>query len=224
MKLRVFSLVLFLLVIPTGVLSAGEKLLEDTSNYVKYTQSDTCYLKVHFLYGSRPGLKYKKTEKKWFGGILGGHVGVEGDSNVILNFCPKGKFHIFQHKKIHSCYKLSNVKEFDEIFDTSKGDSFKKLIVFIPVTRAQKIKFDSLQATYMLSTPYDYAFLGMRCGAAAYDVLSSVGILKKMSYHKTWSRIFYPRRLRKRIIKMAVKNHWQMYAHNGSTKRKWEKD
>ncbi len=57
---------------------------------------DTAFLKVHFLYGSRPLKEYQDTEKKWFGGILGGHVGIEGDSNRIINFLPSGSFHVFK--------------------------------------------------------------------------------------------------------------------------------
>lgn len=59
---------------------------------LSYSQ-DSAYLKVHFLYGSKPLKKYKATEQKWFGGILGGHVGIEGDDDKIVNFLPKGKFH-----------------------------------------------------------------------------------------------------------------------------------
>ena len=64
---------------------------------------DTTYIKVHFLYGSRPLSKYRHTERKWFGGVLGGHVGIENDSNHILNFRTSGNFHVFtSNKKRHS--------------------------------------------------------------------------------------------------------------------------
>ncbi len=60
---------------------------------------DTAFLKVHFLYGSRPLKKNTRTlKKKWFGGILGGHVGIEGDSNRIINFLPSGPFTYLKRK------------------------------------------------------------------------------------------------------------------------------
>src|SRR6476659_2148020 len=55
-------------------------------------------LKVNFLYGSKPKWDYRDTEKSWFGGVLGGHVGIEGDSGKILNFINKGNFHVFSNK------------------------------------------------------------------------------------------------------------------------------
>jgi hypothetical protein len=68
---------------------------------------DTAYLKVHFLYGSKPLKKFRDTEQKWFGGILGGHVGIEGDSDRIVNFLPSGKFHWFAKKnELHSTYAI----------------------------------------------------------------------------------------------------------------------
>lgn len=191
---------------------------------VKANFSDTQYLKIHFLYGSKPKRKFKKIEKKWFGGKMGGHVGIEADSEQILNFCRKGKLHIFQHDKDrHSCFKLSTTKKFNTIFD-STADSVKTLTVYVPVTALQKSEFDKIKTQYLLNAPYDYAFMGMRCGAAAYEILAQIGVVKRMSYHRTWHRIFYPKRLRKRMIKMAAKNHWKTSYTTGTYKRKWEKD
>lgn len=184
---------------------------------------DTFYLKVHFLYGSKPKKAYKKVEDKWFGGLLGGHVGIETDSNLVLHFGLKSKVHVFQKKKVCGTYKLDDVESFYSTFG-GNPDSAKKLEVEIPISAAQKKRLDSIQVGYYLQTPYDYAFMGMRCGAAAYDVLSQLGITKKYGYSKTWRRIFYPRRLRKRIIKLAMENHWKMEKSQGSFRRKWEKD
>ena len=79
---------------------------------LSYSQDPT-YLKVHFLYGSKPLKKYKDTEQKWFGGVLGGHVGIEGDSDKIVNFLPSGKFHWFTKKdNNHSTYAIHSVENF----------------------------------------------------------------------------------------------------------------
>jgi hypothetical protein len=191
--------------------------------FLSYSQ-DTPFLKVHFLYGSKPLKKYKDTERKWFGGVLGGHVGIEGDSGKILNFLRKGKVHWFAKKdNKHSVYREHAVSSFYAIFRYNP-DSVKKAIVYIPVTLQQKQRFDSIAIAYLKQTPYDYAFFGMRCGAAAYDILGQLAILPKYSHCKTYKKIFYPKKLRKRLLKKAKENHWKVERQEGSMKRKWERD
>lgn len=192
-------------------------------SFLSFSQ-DTTYLKVHFLYGSKPLKKYRDTERKWFGGILGGHVGIEGDVGRIVNFLPKGKFHVFpkKHNK-HSVYAVHSPDQFYAIFG-GHPDSVKRAIVFVPVTQQQKLQFDSIAASYFMQTPYDYALLGMRCGAATYEILGQLDILNNYSYGKTSRRIFYPRRLRKRLFKKAEEFGWTVVRKEGSTKRKWERD
>ncbi|MDW8295245.1 MAG: hypothetical protein RMJ97_00010 [Raineya sp.] len=182
------------------------------------------YLQVHFLYGSKPAKKFKKTEKRWFGGILGGHVGLGLDSNQILNFTRKGKFHIFPSKKRkHSTFLLSNAKEFYSILG-SNSDQMKKAIIFIPITAEQKAIFEQVAQKYLQETPYDYAFFGMRCAAATYDVLAQMGIMKSYKRSKISRKIFYPRKLRKRLLAMALQNNWTIIRCEGTTCRKWERD
>jgi hypothetical protein len=181
-------------------------------------------IKVHFLYGSRPLKKFKDSEKKWFGGILGGHVGIEGDSGRILNFRSQGNFHVFRHKKNrHSRYDEHQFNAFYAYFG-SHPDSVKRTIVTIPVTVDQKQKFDSIGSAYLNEVPYDYALLGMRCGAAAYEILGQLGVVKNLPYHKTYLTIFYPQLLRKRLLDMARQNNWKVETRQGSNRRKWEKD
>ncbi len=64
----------------------------------------------------------------------------------------------------------------------------------------------------------------MRCGAAAYNLISELGILKDCSNAKTYRKIFYPRKLRKRLFNKAKENNWKVETQEGSNKRKWEKD
>lgn len=185
---------------------------------------DTIYLKVHFLYGSKPLKAYKESEPKWFGGILGGHVGIEGDSNKILDFGPRGKFHIFAKKgKRNSYFGLRNLESFYSILG-AHPDSVKMAVVYIPITRDQKARFDSITRAYISRSPYDYAFFGMRCGAASYDVLSQLGILPGYGYTETYTRIFYPKKLRKRLFALANAKNWKVVKYEGSTRRKWEQD
>jgi hypothetical protein len=184
---------------------------------------DSTYLKVHFLYGSKP-LKAYKNEPKWFGGILGGHVGLESDAGKILNFLPVRKFHIFpKRKNKHGAYALYSSVQFYGYFG-GNPDSVKKATVFVPISKQQKIQFDSISKAYLERTPYDYALFGFRCGAASYEILGQLGILPKYSLNKTLRTIIYPRKLRKRLLKKAVENGWTIVRKEGSVRRKWEKD
>ena len=185
---------------------------------------DSLYIKVHFLYGSKPSPKYKQSEQKWFGGILGGHVGIEGDSGHILNFVSGGKCHLFSAKTNRtSNFKEHPVNGFYTIFG-GEADSMKKTIVYIPVTTAQKQRFDSIAAVYKKETPYDYAVFGMRCAAAAYDILGQLNLVPHYTHSKTYKKIFYPKLLRKRLLKKAEENGWTVVKETGSRRRVWERD
>ena len=96
--------------------------------------------------------------------------------------------------------------------------------MYVPVTAEQKLKFDSIIEAYMAETPYDYAFIGMRCGSAAYEVLGQLGVVKQYGYRRTYWKIFYPRRLRRALYRKAEENHWTIERHDGSVTRRWEKD
>jgi len=185
---------------------------------------DSAYLKVHFLYGSKPLKKYKDTEQKWFGGVLGGHAGIECDNDKVLSFSPSGKFHLFSKKNNrHSAYTEPSVHSFYSIMG-GHPDSMKEAIVYIPIAMQQKQKFDSISSAYLQQTPYDYALFGMRCGAATYEVLGQLNILPFYSHSKTYKKIFYPKKLRKRLFKKANEHGWKILRQNGSMKRRWEKD
>jgi hypothetical protein len=185
---------------------------------------DTSFIKVHFIYGSKPLKKYKTSEKKWFGGLNGGHVGIETDSTHYLSFEGKGKFHWFSHRnKRNSIYKSLPAKEFWDIMEYP-GDSTQRLTVIIPVSSTQKRKLDSIATSYITHTPYDYSLFGMRCASSTYELLAQLGLLKEYSFTGTALKIFYPRKIRKRLVTTAAKNGWTMIAQEGTTRRKWEKD
>src|SRR5580765_7277209 len=85
------------------------------SSHDSFSQ-DSIYLKVHFLYGSKPLKKHNATEQKWFGGVLGGHAGIECDSDKVLSFSPTGKFHLFSRKNNRqSAYNELSVDRFYSI-------------------------------------------------------------------------------------------------------------
>ncbi len=189
-----------------------------------FQAQDTIYLKVHFLYGSKPVKKYKKQGYKSFGGILGGHVGIELNKDKILNFVPSGKFHWIRKKNNkHSAFVTHDKRGFYGILGGTI-DSVKRLCVYIPVSLNEAKLFDSIYQSYRDSTPYDYAFFGMRCGASSYEILSQIGILERYSNMKTVCNIFYPKKLRKKLLKLTIRNNWQIKRSTGTKNRKWEKD
>jgi hypothetical protein len=194
-------------------------------SFTEIKSQDTSYIKVHFLYGSRPLKAYKQTEPKWFGGILGGHVGIEGDSNQILNFVPHGTFHLLPTNNIkHSKYTLDSVSKFYSRLGGQHPDSAKQTIIIIPVSIQQKLRFDSIAALYLTTTPYDYALIGMRCGAATYEILAQLGIVKPLSLSQTSVTILYPKKLRLKLLAKAKAKGWTVIKHNGTCRRKWESD
>jgi len=178
---------------------------------------------VQFLYGSKPIKKYKDSEKKWFGGKLGGHVGIEGEPGKFYSFEKVGNNKIFNGKPTNSDYKLENEEVFWNVMKT-KEDSLKKTTIIIPITIEQKQKFDSITCEYLKEVPYCYAVFGMRCGSSTYEILAQMGILPEYSHFKTYMKIFYPRRLRKRLLSRAQENSWIVIRQEGTPKRKWEKD
>ncbi len=181
-------------------------------------------LKVCFLYGSKPKKQFREEEKKWFGGKLGGHVGLGIDTNHILNFLPSGQFHVFSSKTDrHSYFATHQLKNFWQIFSTNSEET-KKATFYIPLDHYQKILFDSLKESYLSETPYDYAFFGMRCASSTYEILAQIDVLKKYSKGKTIRKIFYPKRLRKRLFKLSKQNNWKINLSEGTSRRKWEKD
>jgi hypothetical protein len=189
---------------------------------ISYCQDTSC-IKVQFLYGSKPHKKYKDTEQKWFGGIPGGHVGIEGDSGKFYSFEIIGKNKIFNGKRDNSAYKLVTEEEFWNVMKT-REDSLKKATIIIPITEVQKNKFDSITTDYLKQVPYCYAVFGMRCASSTYEILAQMDILPEYSHFKTYMKIFYPRRLRKRLLSKAEKNNWNVLRQQGTPKRKWEKD
>lgn len=186
--------------------------------------SDSVTIRVHFLHGSKPRFKFRHEEDRWFGGILGGHAGVEYAPGKIVNFLPHGRFHVFtQPHRINSHFSIHDTVSFYEILG-SDADSVKKTIVCIRVSSQQKAELDTLVAVYRRRSPYDYAFFGMRCGAAAYDLLAGAGIIERHSFSGTWTRFFYPRKTRRYLEKLALRNGYDIQKRQGSHRRTWEKD
>lgn len=182
--------------------------------------SDSLFVKVHFVYGSKPKSAFKKTEAKQFGGIHGGHVYLELENKIISYGTNNGKWHIFPHKsKSAGRYRID--KDLKWHGDTGK---LKITTIVIPITEEQVLKFKKTEKEYFEQTPYDYAFLGMRCAAGAYDVLSKAEVCKCKSRFGIISKNFYPKRLRVKLLKRAQKEKWEVLRQEGRITRKWERD
>lgn len=64
----------------------------------------------------------------------------------------------------------------------------------------------------------------MRCAAGAYDMLCQGDICKPIPRSRIVTKYFYPKKLRKRLLKRAQKEHWQVFKQEGRETRKWEGD
>ncbi|MCD6067790.1 MAG: hypothetical protein K0S33_2616 [Bacteroidetes bacterium] len=177
------------------------------------------FIQVHFLYGSKPARGHKKTEFKYFGGIHGGHVTIQIDS-MDYGFEPSQGFHVFAHRKK---YKSDYVDK--RLSGTQRYPDGNKAVTFIvPVSKEQNERIRAIIYGYCSSTPYDYAFFGMRCAASTSDILAQIGLQKKRNRFLTISRTFYPKKLRKRMFRLAEKNGYKVVRQEGRSSRKWEKD
>ena len=193
----------------------------DTTVHKPVPPDSIRFIKVHFLYGSKPARGYKKTEAKWFGGIHGGHVSIEIDSQEI-GFAPYADFHVFAHKKnITGKFVATPITEW--LNDTSNS-GHQYLTITIPVSDAQYDLLSSIHKQYVQQSPYDYAFIGMRCANATYDILSKGGFFPVYSRSKNIRKHFYPKPLRKKMVRWAKQHNYPMVFHQGSDRRKWEKD
>jgi hypothetical protein len=64
----------------------------------------------------------------------------------------------------------------------------------------------------------------MRCASAVYNILGLLQIVDVHSKQKTSRNIFYPRILRKLLLKKACEHNWFLYREPGKGTRKWDKD
>lgn len=180
------------------------------------SQKDT--LVVEIIYGSKP---LAKSETHWFGGKLGGHIGLRIGQDSILHFVPGGRVNATNANSDTGRYLISSKKQF---YRTFHCDTLKTVQIFIPVDRQQRLQLLQTSTPFLQKGPYPYAFFGMRCAAACYHLLSLANITEKHSQsHMTW-KFFYPRKLRKFLFKQAAENHWVITRTAGSNKRKWDHD
>lgn len=185
-----------------------------------FSQVDSSrFIKVHFLYGSKPKRKYKDTEYKAFGGIHGGHVTIQVD-DIDYGFVPTtNRVHIFARKEYKSDFVDNQLNGQEPYSKENKTVTF-----IIPITQQQYLDIKRIHKTYCDTSPYDYAFFGMRCASTTQDILGQIAVVKKKKRVGNIVTTFYPKKLRKRLFKLAKKNNYQVIKNEGRLSRKWESD
>lgn len=180
------------------------------------SQTDT--LVVEVIYGSKP---IDKNERHWFGGKLGGHIGLRIGSDSVMHFVPGGRVAATNINSDTGKYLISSERSF---YRTFYCDTTKTCRIFIPITSSQKQKLLKDAGPFLKDGPYPYAFFGMRCAAACYHLLSLADVTKDLSRSRMTWKFFYPRKLRKFLFKEAKTAAWVIRETSGSTKRKWDHD
>jgi hypothetical protein len=179
-------------------------------------QTDT--LVVEVIYGSKP---IDKSESHWFGGKLGGHIGLKIGEDSILHFVPGGRVNATNANSDTGRYLISDRKQF---YRTFHCDTTKTCRILIQVSNTQKQQLLTATAPFLKQGPYPYALFGMRCAAACYHLLSLADVTKDLSRSKMTWKFIYPRKLRKYLFKEAQTKGWIIERSPGSTKRKWDHD
>jgi len=177
-------------------------------------------IKVYFLYGSKPAVGHRYHEDPYFGGKHGGHVSI-GIDTLVVGFTDTNGFHIFAHRNnLKGVYKVKGLKKFRKDSASYKYTTFE-----VPLTDTQYVKLKKIVYNYLyVKTPYDYAFIGMRCAAAAYDLLSQIGLFEIRS---KWGNVFsnfYPKKLRNKMFRLAREKNYKISTQPGRLSRKWEND
>ena len=137
--------------------------------------------------------------------------------------------HIFNHRRHpNSLFRAVSVNRMWYMLPHHYPDldSLRRVVFVIPVKSGQRRVIDSLALAYLARTPYDYAFLGMRCASASYQILAYAGVATE--YRRgLWHRIFSTRKFRYALYKEYLRRRsegWRMYTWKGSVSREWDKD
>jgi hypothetical protein len=104
------------------------------------------------------------------------------------------------------------------------GKESKTVTFIIPITHKQYQDLNRIQKCYCDTTPFDYAFFGMRCASTTQDILGQIGVVKTKKRFGNIITTFYPKKLRRRLFRLAKKNNYQVIKNEGRPTRKWERD
>ena len=202
-------------------------------------------IRVLCLYGSIPANGFMGKEPMYGPNSIlnrtvrlrAGHVGVEYEPDKVLSFQPvhydgiAHAGHFFSSsraKNFNSCFRIFSEHRMWNVLGNyyDNIDSLRRVVFVIPITKTQKRTLDSLAKTYTRATPYDYAFLGMRCASATYDVLRIAGIVTECK-DNIWYKVFTPQDFRWLLYREYLRNKdkgWSLHTCKGSRSRKWDND
>lgn len=181
------------------------------------TSDSTYFIYVHILHGSKPAAR----GEYWsVGGYLGGHVVTQIDSFAYgFNFRSK-RIRAFPRRR-----NSSGIMEKENYYEWKRDRSrYKITTVEIPVTAVQYQQLKREYEQHVSSTPYDYAFFGMRCAASCYHMLGGIGVVNPYSRLRSVIMAFHPKALRKRLVELADEKKYKIKVQPGSRSRKWEGD
>ena len=176
-------------------------------------------LTINYQFGSIPAKGYEKSEPKRAGGLLGGHITCTIGQSV-YGFTDEGAnyTHVFpNHNDPAGFWQKEDITVWGNKMFTEQYMQF-----CIPVTESQLTMLQQILDGYAKKTPYDYAFFGMRCMSAMYDVLGDIAILPIVPNWYVWAKYFYPRKFRRDLTRMAYKNGWVLQFIKGRDTRQWE--
>ena len=180
------------------------------------TAQDT--LTFYCVYGSKPKAK---GESSWFGGKLGGHIGLGINADTVFHFNPRGPVYALNRNSPLGVWRKNSAADF---LCTFGCDSVKTLIVKIPVDHTKWVKVREKGLEFIKKSPYEYAFFGMRCTAACYHLLSIADVYPELSKRKMTNKFFYPRKLRRKLLEDPRNSGWIISREPGRTTRKWDHD
>ncbi len=177
-------------------------------------------ISIHFIHGSYPK-KNCFDQRKTVGGLLGGHIEIEIDGLVYgFEFGDRQNIHIFPRNAPNSFNgRFTLKKKADWILET-KYD--KITTIRVPIDALKKTQLIEKLQSYKTSPPYDYAFFGMRCASSTYEDIATAGVLPKKARFQYVVNAFYPRQLRKKMVRWARTNMIMVEFKKGVDCRVWE--
>lgn len=178
-------------------------------------------IKIHYLHGSRPAKAYRHVEPRYFGGLYGGHYGIELTDGRVVHFRRSGRFHLVaQKRKRNGRFQLDTTQAFYGIYG-GVPDSMQRTVFTVPVSVEHYERLLLAVESYCAASPYDYAFLGMRCSAATCQLLGIAGVVKPDQPRRLWWRVFRPMKLYKKLEKKAAQHAWRVEHQRGTRQRVW---
>ena len=213
-----FGIILLITISLTVICFAmsSAKTKTDLINFKKTDAVRDNKILVHFIHGSVPqkNCSYKKQR---LGGHLGGHIEIESKGFVYgflydtlpINYISKSKF--------NSKFEKRSVKEWNELVKNDKITTIE-----IPTSIEESKKLDNLLNIHFSKTPYDYSFFGQRCTSSTAEILSDAGIINKFSNKEAVIAFYYPKLLRRTMLKYADKNKLKVNNKKGIECHDWE--